>query len=63
MNKQPKLIIDEDGSKYWYLNDECHREDGPAINAIELMGPQLNILVEIKCGFLMVNYIERMGPL
>ena len=21
----------EDGSKYWYLNDKLHREDGPAI--------------------------------
>ena len=19
------------GDKHWYLNDECHREDGPAI--------------------------------
>jgi hypothetical protein len=23
--------IDTDGSKYWYLNDELHREDGPAV--------------------------------
>ena len=25
------LIIDKDGTKYWYLNDELHREDGPAL--------------------------------
>jgi len=24
------LIIDKDGSKFWYLNDVLHREDGPA---------------------------------
>jgi len=23
--------VDDDGSKYWYLNDQYHREDGPAI--------------------------------
>ena len=22
--------VDDDGSKYWYLNDQRHREDGPA---------------------------------
>jgi hypothetical protein len=22
--------VDDDGSKYWYLNDHRHREDGPA---------------------------------
>ena len=25
------LITDESGNKRWYLNDELHREDGPAI--------------------------------
>jgi hypothetical protein len=25
------LIIDKDGTKYWYLNDTRHRVDGPAI--------------------------------
>ena len=25
------LIIDEEGSNVWYLNDKYHREDGPAI--------------------------------
>ena len=33
MNKS-KCIIDENGNKHWYLNDELllqlHREDGPA---------------------------------
>jgi hypothetical protein len=23
--------VEDDGSKYWYFNDQCHREDGPAI--------------------------------
>ena len=23
--------VDDDGSKYWYLNDQYHREDGPAV--------------------------------
>ena len=26
-----KVEVDSDGSRYWYLNDERHREDGPAI--------------------------------
>ena len=25
------LIIDENGYKYWYLNDKIHRTDGPAV--------------------------------
>ena len=25
------LSIDEAGSKFWYLNGEQHREDGPAV--------------------------------
>jgi len=25
------LETDEYRTKYWYLNDKCHREDGPAI--------------------------------
>jgi len=25
------LIIDENGTKYWYLNGKFHRTDGPAI--------------------------------
>ena len=25
------LIIDENGYKYWYLNDKLHRTDGPAV--------------------------------
>ncbi len=24
-------IVAEDGTRFWYLNDEFHREDGPAI--------------------------------
>jgi hypothetical protein len=31
-----KLIIDEDGNKYWKLpNGDLHREDGPAIEYID----------------------------
>ena len=29
--EQPKLEIDFNSSKRWYLNDKLHREDGPAI--------------------------------
>ena len=25
------LVVDEDGNKFWYKDDEYHREDGPAI--------------------------------
>jgi hypothetical protein len=28
---QMKNIIDQDGNKFYYLNDLLHREDGPAI--------------------------------
>jgi hypothetical protein len=28
---QPKMYVDTNGTKYWYLNGERHREDGPAI--------------------------------
>jgi hypothetical protein len=31
MKEQPTCTITEDGNKYWYLPDELHREDGPAI--------------------------------
>jgi hypothetical protein len=29
------LIIDEHGSKFWYVNNKLHREDGPAIECID----------------------------
>ena len=29
--KEYTVKIHNDGSKYWYLNDQLHREDGPAI--------------------------------
>jgi NTP pyrophosphatase (non-canonical NTP hydrolase) len=29
--EEPRMEIDEYGSKYWYLNGKLHREDGPAI--------------------------------
>lgn len=28
---QPELKIEQDGSKFWYLNGKYHREDGPAV--------------------------------
>ena len=28
---KPEFIIHLDGSKFWYVNGEYHREDGPAI--------------------------------
>ena len=28
---QPKMYIGPNGTKHWYLNDQYHREDGPAI--------------------------------
>jgi len=30
-NNQPVCKIDEYGTKYWYLNGQLHREDGPAV--------------------------------
>jgi hypothetical protein len=29
------LIEYADGSKYWYVNGELHREDGPSIEAVD----------------------------
>jgi len=26
-----EVRIHDDGDKIWYLNDKCHREDGPAV--------------------------------
>ena len=31
MKEQPECRVDECGSREWYLNDELHREDGPAV--------------------------------
>lgn len=31
MNNEPQCEIDEDGDRYWWLNGEWHREDGPAV--------------------------------
>jgi hypothetical protein len=31
MNKQSILVFDKDGNKWWLLNGEFHREDGPAV--------------------------------
>ena len=29
--EQPTMEVDENGTKFWYLNGECHRADGPAV--------------------------------
>jgi len=29
--KTYKVQVDEGGTKYWYLNDKLHRDDGPAV--------------------------------
>ena len=34
-NMKNGLIIDEYGNKYWYLNDQFHREDGPAVPIVD----------------------------
>ena len=31
VNSMPNPIIAKNGAKEWYLNDQLHREDGPAI--------------------------------
>ena len=31
MNNKPTMTENENGNKYWYLNGELHREDGPAV--------------------------------
>jgi hypothetical protein len=33
--KQPKCVVEPDGTKSWYLNGERHREDGPAYEAVD----------------------------
>jgi hypothetical protein len=30
-NEQPKMTVDEQGTKLWYLRDELHRDGAPAI--------------------------------
>jgi hypothetical protein len=40
------------GDKYWYLNDELHREDGPAIEYIR----------GDKCWYLNGKYHREDGP-
>ena len=34
MQNEPVLEIDKDGTKWWYLNGELHRTDGPAIERL-----------------------------
>jgi hypothetical protein len=29
------LYVDEDGTKYWYLNGKLHKEDGPAVEYVD----------------------------
>jgi len=34
-NNQPICEINSIGTKYWYLNDRLHREDGPAVEYVD----------------------------
>jgi len=34
VNNKPICETDEFGTKYWYLNGQSHREDGPAVEYI-----------------------------
>ena len=31
MSIEYKVVVTDDGSQYWHLNGQLHREDGPAI--------------------------------
>ena len=31
MTDKPTMKVDDNGNKFWHLNGEIHREDGPAI--------------------------------
>ena len=33
--KEYTVKVDKYGSKYWYLDDKLHREDGPAIECVD----------------------------
>ena len=33
MKEQPKCIVDKFGVKRWFLNEQLHREDGPAVES------------------------------
>ncbi len=34
MLDQPKMKVEQDGTKYWYLGNKLHRENGPAVEFI-----------------------------
>ena len=34
-SNKPTCIINSNGDKHWYLNDELHREDGPAVEDVD----------------------------
>ena len=49
MKKQLECKVDQYGTKYWYLNDELHREDGPAIEHPSPVGlPEKAKITEIE---------------
>ena len=35
MKEQPQCEVYPDGTKYWFLNDQLHREDGPAVEHLD----------------------------
>jgi hypothetical protein len=34
LNQEPQMTVDENGSKFWMINGQLHREDGPAIEFV-----------------------------
>lgn len=32
---KPKIVVDSVGTRWWYLGNQLHREDGPAIEWID----------------------------
>jgi len=53
---QPELKIEQDGSKFWYLNGKYHREDGPAVEYPD--GEKRWFLTDIKFSF--EDYIQEL---
>ena len=52
MENMSTCVVDNNGTKRWYLNDELHREDGPAVEYQR----------GIKCWYLNGNYHRLDGP-
>jgi hypothetical protein len=35
MEQEPTMQIDQYGNREWYLDDQLHREDGPAVEGAD----------------------------